>query len=113
MLAAATALDNPAAVESMRQYVLQGGTLIVTPFTAYMDHNGVFRGDGFGANLAELTGGVVRTVRWVGSPDKGDKQQLFVNWSDGPMSGRSPVGLDGYMEYFEIQLAGYERHRCI
>lgn len=104
VLAASTALDNPAAVESMRQYVLQGGTLIVTPFTAYMDHDGVFRGDGFGANLRELTGGVVRTVRWVGSPDKGDKQQLFVNWSDGPMSSRSPVGLDGYMEYFDIQL---------
>jgi beta-galactosidase len=103
VLAAATALDNPAAVESMRQYVLQGGILIVTPFTAYMDHDGVFRGDGFGANLIELTGGVVRTVRWVGSPDKGDKQQLFVSWSDGSMSSRSPVGLDGYMEYFDIQ----------
>ncbi len=102
VLAAATALDNAAAVESMRHYVLQGGTLIVTPFTAYMDRNGIFRGDGFGANLAGLTGGVVRTVRWTGSPDKGNKQQLFVNWSNTAVSRRSPVGLDGYMEYLEI-----------
>ncbi len=103
VLAAATALDYAPAVESMRQYVLQGGTLIVTPFTAYMDRNGVFRGDGFGANLIKLTGGVVRTVRWAGSPGMGDKQQLVVSWSGGLINGRSPVGLDGYMEYFEIQ----------
>ncbi len=64
VLAAATALDNAAVVESMHQYVLQGGVLIVSPFTAYMDRYGVFRGDGFGANLAGLTGAVVRTVRW-------------------------------------------------
>lgn len=102
VLAAATALDNAAAVESMRQYVLQGGTLVVTPFTAYTDRNGVFRGDGFAANLAALTGGVARTVRWTGSPEKGNKPQLFVNWSGAGMSGRSPAGLDGYMEYLEI-----------
>ena len=102
VLAAATALDNAAAVESMHQYVLQGGVLIVTPFTAYMDRNGVFRGDGFGANLAGLTGAVVRTVRWTGSPEQGNKPQLSATWSGGPVSGRSPVGLNGYMEYLEI-----------
>lgn len=102
VLAAATALDSVAAVDSMRQFVLQGGTLIVTPFTAYMDCNGILRSDGFGANLAGLTGSVVRTVRWTGSPEKGNKPQLFVNWSGGPVSGRSPAGLDGYMEYLEI-----------
>ena len=105
VLAAATAFDNAAAAASMRQFVQQGGTLIVTPFTAYMDLDGVFRGDGFGANLIELTGGVVRTVRWTGSPEKGNKQQLFVNWSGTPVSGRSPAALDGYMEYLDIQPA--------
>jgi beta-galactosidase len=103
LLPAATALDSPLVVEALRQYVVRGGTLVVTPFTAYMDRNGVFRGDGFGANLLELTGGFVRTVRWVGSPDNGDKQQLVVNWSGSLLSGQSPVGLDGYMEYFEIR----------
>ena len=101
VLAAATALDNAAAVESMHKYVLQGGALIVTPFTAYMDRNGVFRGEGFGANLAGLTGAVVRTVRWTGSPEQGNKPQLSVTWS-GSVSGRSPAGLNGYMEYLEI-----------
>lgn len=102
VLAAATSFDNPAAVEAMHRYVLQGGTLIVTPFTAYMDHNGVFRGDGFAANLAVLSGVVARTVRWTGSPEKGNKPQLFANWTGGGVSGRSPVGLDGYIEYLEI-----------
>jgi len=101
VLAAATAFDNHAAVESMHQYVLQGGTLIVTPFTAYMDTNGIFRGDGFAANLAALTGVLARTVRWTGSPERGNKQQFSVSWND-PLSGRSPVALDGYMEYLEI-----------
>jgi hypothetical protein len=103
VLAASTAFDDAAAVESIRQYVLQGGTVIITPFTAYTDGNGVFRGDGFGANLAVLTGCVARTVRWTGSPEKGNKPQLFVNWSGAGMSGRSPAGLDGYMEYLEIE----------
>ncbi len=102
LLPADIAFDNDAAVESMRQYVLQGGTLIVTPFTAYMDRNGVFRGDGFGANLAGLTGSLIRTVRLTGSPDRGGKVQLFVNWNGAGMNDRSPAGLDGYIEYLEI-----------
>lgn len=101
VLAVATALDDPVAIESMRQFVLEGGTLIVTPFTAYMDGNGIFRGDGFAANLSALTGVLVRTVRWTGSPERGNKQQLFVNWND-LVSGRSPVAFDGYVEYLEI-----------
>ncbi len=102
VLAAATAFDDAPAVESLRQFVLQGGTLIVTPFTAYMDDNGIFRGDGFAANLSALTGNIVRTVRWAGSPKRGNKTQLAVNWSGSQVSGRSPVSLDGYMEYLEI-----------
>lgn len=102
-LPAATALDNPLAVDAMHRYVIDGGTVIVTPFTAYMDHDGIFRDDGFGANLAGLTGGLVRTIRWTGSPQDGEKEQLYVNWTGSPLTGRSPVGLDGFMEYFEIQ----------
>jgi glycosyl hydrolase family 42 (putative beta-galactosidase) len=62
-------LDSPLVVEALHQYVVRDGTLVVTPFTAYMDYNGVFRDEGFGANLLELTGGLVRTVRCTGSPD--------------------------------------------
>jgi beta-galactosidase len=103
LLPAAIALDNPAVVDAIRQFVEQGGTLIVTPFTAYTNHDGIMRDDGFAANLATLTGGLVRTIRWTGSPKNGEKQQLNVRWNGAPMSGTSPVGLDGYMEFLEIE----------
>ena len=102
MLVAATALDNAMAIESMRQYVLQGGMLIVTPFTAYMDRMASF------AAMASAPTWPALLVAWraryagPGSPEKGNKPQLFVNWSGVGMSGRSPAGLDGYMEYLEI-----------
>jgi beta-galactosidase len=102
VLPAATALDDSAAVQAIHEYALRGGTVIVTPFTAYMDRDGVFRGDGFAANLVDLTGGLVRTVRWTGSPAINGKHQLIVDWK-GLLSGHLPVALDGYMEYLEIQ----------
>jgi beta-galactosidase len=102
LLPAATAFNNQAATEALHRYVLDGGIVIVLPFTAYMDRDGVFRGDGFGANLAALTGCLVRTVRWMGSPQKGGKQQQLVQWS-GRFSGPvTPVGLDGFCEFLEV-----------
>ncbi|MGB8029910.1 MAG: alpha-amylase family protein [Terracidiphilus sp.] len=70
-LSAATAFENQAAADALEQYAQKGGTVIVAPFTAYMDRNGIFRGDGFGANLQTLTGSLVRTIRWMGSPQRG------------------------------------------
>ena len=63
---AATALDNAKVTAALQDFAQGGGVVVITPFTAYMDENGVFRGDGFAANLRELTGGLVRTIRWMG-----------------------------------------------
>jgi beta-galactosidase len=103
LLPAAIALDDAAVVDAIRQFVEQGGTLVVTPFTGYTNRDGILRGDGFAANLAKVTGGLVRTIRWTGSPKNGEKQQLNVRWNSAAISGTSPVGLDGYIEFLEIQ----------
>ena len=100
LLPATTAFDDSRAVAALQRYVEAGGTLVITPFTSYMDTSGVFRGDGFGANLTALTGVVVRTARWMGSPTNGNKQQQVVQWNK-LLTQQSPVGLDGYCEYLE------------
>lgn len=103
VIPAATALDSPRTVAALQTYVQDGGVLVVTPFTAYMDGNGVFRGDGFAANLAELTGTLVRTVRWMGSSEKSGKKDQQVRWSSTALNRVSPVGLDGFVEYLEVR----------
>jgi hypothetical protein len=81
---------------------MNGGMVIVGPFTAYMDANGVFRGDGFGANLSALTGSLSRTVRWMGSPENGGKQRPHVQWNERFSNSLSPVALDGFCELLEM-----------
>jgi len=103
VIPAATALDNATAVAALQNYVREGGVLVITPFTAYMDGDGVFRGDGFGANLAELTGTLVRTVRWMGSPSQSGKREQEVQWRGTGLSRVSPVGFDGFVEYLEVR----------
>ena len=103
VIPAATALDNTMAIAALQTYVQEGGVLVVTPFTAYMDGDGVFRGDGLGANLAELTGTLVRTVRWMGSPTNAGKKEQEVQWSGTGVSRISPVSFDGFVEYLEVR----------
>lgn len=98
VLAAATALDQPAVPGALKRYVERGGQVVVTPFTAYTSYDGVFRGDGFGANLAELTGAVVRTARRMGTSSDAGRGDQHVTWLDGA----SPVGIDGYCEYLRV-----------
>ena len=118
LIPAATALDNAEVTASLRDFARGGGVVIVTPFTSYMDEDGIFRGDGFAANLRELTGGLVRTVRWTGSGNSpspagthsfgfGSSSMTLrldpdVQWNGGGLSGLSPVGLDGYCELMEV-----------
>jgi beta-galactosidase GanA len=103
ILPAATAFDDPQATAALRAWVQNGGLLVITPFTAYMSEDGVFRGDGFGANLQGLTGLLVRTVRWMGSPSTNGRADQQVRWNKEILSAPSPVGLDGYVEYLELQ----------
>jgi beta-galactosidase len=118
LIPAATALDNPQLTASLQEFEQGGGVVIITPFTAYMDKDGIFRGDGFGANLRELTGGLVRTIRWMGSSNSLSvaKPHLFglgssslttrpdpeVEWKGGGLAGFSPVGLEGFVELLEV-----------
>ena len=103
VIPAATALDDPAIPAALKAYVERGGNVVVTPFTAYMSWDGIFRKDGFGANLADLTGSLARTARRMGtSADKGREDQR-VEW----LGRVSPVGIDGYCEYLDVK-AGAE-----
>jgi beta-galactosidase len=102
-LAAAAAFDNPQATASLRAWIEGGGVLIVTPFTSYMSEDGVFRGDGFAANLKGLTGVLVRTVRWMGSPSTSGRADQRVRWNQPILAETSLVGLNGYVEYLELE----------
>jgi len=103
ILPATTAFDDAQATAALRVWVQNGGVLIITPFTSYMDQDGIFRGDGFAANLKPLTGTLVRTVRWMGSPSENGAAEQKVVWSERALGEASPVGLDGYVEYLEVE----------
>jgi beta-galactosidase GanA len=102
LVPAATALDDAKVTAALQEFAQGGGVVVVTPFTAYMDENGVFRGDGFAANLRELTGGLVRTIRWMGLEPVGQRKDPEVEWNGGGVAGISPVGLEGYCEFMEV-----------
>jgi beta-galactosidase len=116
LIPAATTLDNAEVTASLRDFAQGGGVVIITPFTSYADKDGIFRGDGFAANLGELTGGLVRTIRLMGSTSGlrrklSDRSSLSsvtarmdpqVDWKDRGPSGLSPVGLEGYCEFMEV-----------
>ena len=95
VIPAATALDGDAVVSALRQYVENGGNLVITPFTAYQSWDGLFRNDGFGANLKSLTGVVTRTARRMGTAPG---RPPAVEWQNQS----SPVGIDGYCEFMDV-----------
>lgn len=99
VIPAAAALDSSKVTAALRAYIEQGGHVVITPLTSYQSWDGVFRSDGFGANLASITGAWARTARRMGtSADKG-RQDEQVSW----LGGTSPVGIDGFCEYLVIQ----------
>jgi hypothetical protein len=103
ILPAATSFDDAQATAALRGWVEGGGVLIITPFTSYIDKDGIFRSDGFASNLKPLTGVLVRTVRWMGSPSTNGAPEPKVAWSERGISEPSPVGLNGYVEYLELE----------
>ena len=114
LIPAATALDDPKVTASLQVFAQGGGVVIITPFTSYMDKDGIFRGDGFASNLWELTRCVVRTVRWMGSTgwrDSGDSWssgssiKTRVEWKDKILSEYSMIGLEGFCEFLEVDSA--------
>lgn len=99
VIPAATALDNERFAAALKVYVEGGGRVVLTPFTAYQSWDGVFRKDGFGANLAEITGAVARTARRMGTAADAGRSDQHVSW----MGGTSPVGIDGFCEYLDVR----------
>lgn len=102
VIPAATALEGEAIRAALRRYVEAGGNVLITPFTAYQTWDGVFRHDGFGANLQELTGVLVRTARKMGTAAEKGRRDQQVAWVGGGMKGLSAVGVDGYCEIMEV-----------
>jgi beta-galactosidase len=98
VIPAATALDHPRLPAALTAFVQNGGHVLITPFTAYQSWDGIFRSDGFGANLAELTGVIVRTARRMGTAADAGRRDQSVDWE----YGEAPVGIDGYCEYIEV-----------
>lgn len=104
VLAADSALDGQVVPAVLKEYVEDGGNLIITPFTAYQDWDGLFRSDGFGANLASLSGTLVRTVRRMGSRAEGEGwPDQKVEWRGMNLQGESLVGIDGFCEFLEVR----------
>jgi beta-galactosidase len=110
VIASAPTLDGHALKSALKQFVENGGTLIVTPFTGYQTWDGVFRNTGFAADLTDLTGTLVRTVRLLTQPPKPntltnkaepqtDNNEAWVNTRKIETSG---VGMDGFTEILEV-----------
>jgi len=102
VIPAATALDGDAVPAALKRYVEAGGNVLITPFTAYQSWDGVFRRDGFGANLKELTGILVRTARKMGTAADAGRKDQQIEWTGSGMKGLSPVGVSGYCEIMEV-----------
>jgi len=102
IIPAATALDDPQVTASLKQYTEKGGHVIITPFTAYQDWHGIFRGDGFGANLTELTGTLVRTVRRMGTTNNNVRKCPQVRWNYPNVDMLSGVAINGFCELMEV-----------
>jgi beta-galactosidase len=98
----ATALDEKRLVSVFESFVREGGQLIVLPWTAYQHIDGVFRDDGFGSNLASITGAVVRTVRRLGTALDPESCDHMAVWSGLGLDGSSPIGLDGFVELLDV-----------
>lgn len=102
LIPAATALDREGIETALQQYIESGGQVVITPFTAYQLWDGVFRSDGFGANLKNLTGAFARTVRRMGTTADEGRENQRVAWKEAVGSEISPVGIDGFCELLEV-----------
>jgi beta-galactosidase GanA len=111
VIAAAPCLDGNALKPAIKQFVENGGTLIVTPFTGYQTWDGVFRSIGFASDLTDLTGTLVRTVRLLSQPatesttlnkaeSNIENKTAWINtWKIEPLR----IGMAGFSEIMEIQ----------
>jgi beta-galactosidase GanA len=97
VIAAAPSLNSKVLLPALKQFVEAGGTLIVTPFTGYQTADGVFRNNGFAADLTELTGTLVQTVRLLGE-QKDTSLVPKVNLLNQGKTRIFKVGMEGFTE---------------
>lgn len=95
---AATALEDPKITAALESFVRDGGKLIILPWTAFQHVDGVFRNDGFAANLGGISGAVVRTIRCLGSSADPESSDHLASWSREGLPESSTIGLDGFVE---------------
>lgn len=103
VIPAALCLDGKTLNAALKQFVENGGTLIVTPFTGYQTWDGVFRNTGFASDIENLTGTLTRTVRLLKPSLNQNTKPNLVQWSDEIKIDSSAVGIDGFAEILEVQ----------
>lgn len=97
VIASAPCLDGKLLLPSLKQFVENGGILIISPFTGYQTWDGVFRHIGFASDISSLTGGLVRSVRLI--KQSNSKNQVI--FSDTMPLGRFDVGMEGFTEILD------------
>lgn len=94
VIPSAIGLEGVRLTEALEAYARSGGTVLITPFTAYQNWDGILRGDGFGANLVDVTGVVVQTIRKVKEPPR-------IEWTGESMNAPS-VASWGFCEIMKL-----------
>lgn len=97
-IASASCLDGKGLLPSLKQFVANGGIIVVSPFTGYQTWDGVFRDSGFMSDLSDLTGANVKSVRLI------SKTSSFIdqlNWEDKPCIENAALGMDGFTEIMD------------
>ncbi len=103
VIAAALCVDGKALHPALEQFVETGGILVITPFTGYQTWDGVFRNTGFAADLAGLSGTLVRTIRLLAQPSKESKRLNVAEWNSSWKMEPSEIGMEGFTEILEMQ----------
>ncbi len=98
VIAAASCLDGNALKPALKQFAENGGVIIVAPFTGYQNWDGVFRNEGFAADLSDLTGSVTRTVRLL----PGNKTNFVQRNNEWKMDS-SAIGMEGFTEILKVK----------
>ncbi|WP_428937316.1 beta-galactosidase [Fontivita pretiosa] len=101
ILAAAPCTLADDAINAIRRRVESGGTLLVGPIVDYQSVDGLFRTDGLGNSLRELTGVVTGAVRRMGTARQGVERDYQLHWTEG--SRRTPIqAADGWCEVLHL-----------
>lgn len=101
VLAALPSFEGEKVQTNLLRFVSDGGMLVITPFCGYQTTDGIFRNNGFAADLKKLTGNSVRTIRLLANSEI--KEQNHVKWLDKEYpTDDFIIGMDGFTEILEV-----------